>query len=228
METIKKGESGLVVKEDNELDFWMNVWNKRIIEDVQKQSNLSVSDKEFSTYYNKQRIVVAESQLDGILWMAKKPKSYLDDKIVLEIGPGCCCALEVSGAKTKIAIEPLSERYRLNDLLLKNNDSVIYLTCGSEKIPLFSNYADIVIASNSLDHVEDIIESIKEINRILKPGGELFLNIEINHEPTECEPFSLSKDDVISLFSFFETVFIEETGNPTDREWVRAVFKKMI
>ncbi len=217
------------IKGDSELSFWADVWNKRIIDNVLKKKVIKIDDVNFQTYYNEERILEAKSQLAGILWMAKKPEGYLDDKIVVEIGPGCCCALEVSGARVKIAIEPIAQRYKDNNLFLKDNDSVIYLTCGSENISIFSNYADVVIASNCLDHVADLNESIKEISRILKPGGELFLNIEINHEPTECEPFALSYDDVVILFKSFETIFINMTKDPADnREWVRAVFKKII
>lgn len=125
-------------------------------------------------------------------------------------------------------VEPIAQAYKDNNLLLNDDQGAVYLTCGSEKIPLFSNYADVVIASNSLDHVEDLHASVKELRRILKPGGEFFLNLEINHEPTTCEPFALKYDEVVDLFkSFdFDTEFILQTTNPDGRDWVRAVFKK--
>jgi SAM-dependent methyltransferase len=170
---------------------------------------------------------MAEEQLSGILWMAKKPKGYLEGKTVVEIGPGCCCALEVSGARTKIAVEPLAQQYKDNKLLLDGDYGVTYLNQGSERIPLFDNYADVVIASNCLDHVENLEKSVKEIFRILKKGGELFLNLEIDHAPTECEPFALSMEDVKDTFKAFKTVFINTTKDKKDgRVWLRAVYKK--
>ncbi|GEM_PF-2124342 len=214
-------------KEAHELDFWINVWNKKIVDRVIGKNGLDTNDPEnISRLYDVERMKVAKDQLSGLLWMAKKPEGYLDGKIVVEIGPGCCCGLDVSNAKMKILVEPVAEAYRDNGLLLKNNDSALYLTCGSEKIPIFGNYVDVVIASNSLDHVEDINASVAEFRRILKPGGEFFLNLEINHEPTVCEPFALKYNEVADLFSSFETVFMEQTKNPDGRDWVRAVFKK--
>jgi SAM-dependent methyltransferase len=221
-----KGASNVSVKEDSELDFWINVWNKNIIEKVRKETGLNPEDERFEQAYDKERVDVANGQLSGILWMAKKPAGYLDGKVVVEMGPGCNCALEVSNARVKIAIEPIAERYRDNNLLLRGNDSVVYLNVGSEKIPLSSNFADVFVASNCLDHVDDIDATIKEIYRVLKPGGEFFLNVEINHEPTDCEPYALKYQDVVDLFRSFETEFINQMKNPDGREWVRAVFRK--
>ena len=217
-------------KETAELDFWINVWNKKIIDDVVKKHGLNNSnDSKFDLFYKEERKIIARNQLSGLLWMAKKPEGYLDGKVVIEIGPGCCCGLDVSKASMKILVEPIAEAYRDNNLLIDNGQSALYLTCGSEKIPLFGDYADVVIASNSLDHVEDINASVAELWRVLKPKGELFLNIEINHEPTVCEPFAPKYDDVVALFKDgFQTVFIDQTTNPDGREWVRAVFKKTI
>lgn len=224
---IEPVQQDVQLKEDSELDFWINVWDKEIRDRVVKKNNLgSEKHKDFKKLYNIERIKVAQKQLDGILWMAKKPAGYLDNKVVVEIGPGCCCALEITKARIKIGIEPIAQRYMDNNLLLEGNDSVIYLTQGSEKMPIFSNYADIVIASNCLDHVEDLDASLKEIKRVLKPGGELFLNIEIDHEPTACEPFALSYEDVKKYFGIFKTVFINKTVGDDKRVWVRAVYKK--
>jgi ubiquinone/menaquinone biosynthesis C-methylase UbiE len=90
-----------------------------------------------------------------------------------------------------------------------------------------SEYADIVIVSNCLDHVDDIEKSIAEINRVLKIGGEVFVNVEIDHPPTDCEPHSLSYDDIVGLFKYLRTVFIESVTNDDGRKWVRAVFEKV-
>jgi ubiquinone/menaquinone biosynthesis C-methylase UbiE len=132
--------------------------------------------------------------------LAKWPRDYLDGKVVVEIGPGCCGLLEMSKARLKIAIEPLAELYRNNNLLLKTEGGTVNLTCGAESMPLMSEYADIVIAANCLDHVDDIQKSIAEIYRVLKIGGEVFVNVEIDHPPTDCEPHSFSYNDIVQLF----------------------------
>jgi ubiquinone/menaquinone biosynthesis C-methylase UbiE len=177
--------------------------------------------------YDKQREKEGKAQGYRILSLAKKPRNYFDGKVVVEIGPGCCGLLEMSNARIKVAIEPLAEKFRDNNLLLKNEGGAVYLTCSAESMPLMSEYADIVIASNCLDHVDDIDQSIAEIHRVLKIGGEVFVNVEIDHPPTECEPHSLSYDDIVELFKYFRTLFIEGVTNDDGRKWVRAVFEKV-
>lgn len=216
-------------KNNAELDFWINVWNKKITETgcwTEDVYSLIGQEKRIESY-DKQREKEARAQGFRILGMAKKPRDFFDNKVVVEIGPGCCGLLEMSNARVKIAIEPLSEQYRDNHLLLKDDRGTVYLTCGSESIPLMSEYADIVVASNCLDHVDDMQESVLEIHRILKTGGELFLSVEIDHPSSVCEPHSLSYSNVLTLFKEFETVFIVRDIDPDSRKWVRAVYKKV-
>ena len=225
----EKKKEKLNTKEKEELDFWINVWNKKIIDTgcwTEDVYSLIGEEKRIDSY-EKQREKEGKAQGYRILSLAKWPRDYFDDKVVIEIGPGCCGLLEMSNARTKIAIEPLAEQFRNNNLLLKNDRGALYLTSGAESIPLMSEYADIVIASNCLDHVNDLIESITEIHRVLKISGEVFVNVEIDHPPTECEPHSLSYNDIVQLFKMFRTVFIEKATNDDGRKWVRAVFKKV-
>lgn len=225
---MSKDTEKLHDKGDEELSFWINVWNKKIIEAGYWTSDtlaLVGIDKPMPTY-DENRENEARAQAYRLLGMARKPKDYLKDKAVVEIGPGCCGALEMTDARIKIAIEPLAEKYRNNSLLLRNDHGAVYLSCGSESIPLMSEYADIVIASNCLDHVVDIEQSVAEIYRILKKGGELFLNIEIDHPPSPCEPHSLSYDDLITLFRHFKPAFINKDTDNDGRKWVRAVYGK--
>ena len=216
-------------KEKDELDFWINVWNKKIIETGcwTEDVYLLIGEEKRVESYGKQREKEAKAQGFRILGLARKPRDYFDDKVVIEIGPGCCGLLEMSNARIKIAVEPLAERYRDNGLLLKNERGVVYLTCGAESLPLMSEYADIVVASNCLDHVDDIEKAISEIHRVLKQGGELFLNVEIDHPPSVCEPNSLSYDDILRLFKNFQNIFIITDVNQDSRKWVRAVYKKV-
>ena len=216
------------IKGSEELNFWLNVWNKKIIETgcwTEDVYSLIGEEKRIDSYWE-QREKEGKAQGYRILGLAKKPRDYLDGKIVIEIGPGCCGLLEMSNASVKIAIEPLAQQYRDNGLLIQNERGAVYLNCGAESMPLMTSYADIVIAANCLDHVDNIEKSISEIHRVLKIGGEVFVNIEIDHPPTECEPHSLAYSDVIELFKNFKTINIESMTNNDGRKWLRAVYKK--
>ncbi|MBW8015233.1 MAG: class I SAM-dependent methyltransferase [Planctomycetes bacterium] len=57
-------------------------------------------------------------------------------------------------------------------------------------------YFDIVTSINSLDHVDDLDKTISEIIRVTSKDGCFLLMVEVNHEPTKCEPISFSWDVV--------------------------------
>ncbi len=65
-----------------------------------------------------------------------------------------------------------------------------YVRASAEKIPFPDGYFDIVSSINSLDHVDDLDDAIREICRVLASGGELLLVTDVNHKPTVTEPVS--------------------------------------
>ena len=60
-------------------------------------------------------------------------------------------------------------------------DSSRYLCCDVKHLPFRDNSFDIIISDSTLDHFpaeEDIVNSIKELGRVLRPGGSLILTID--------------------------------------------------
>ena len=82
--------------------------------------------------------------------------------------------------------------------LLLDSDAV-YLTCGAEALPLLDASVDVVVARNSLDHVRDPGAVLSETARVLKPGGTLILNVDIDGEATAEEPHAFTVEDVRRL-----------------------------
>jgi ubiquinone/menaquinone biosynthesis C-methylase UbiE len=60
---------------------------------------------------------------------------------------------------------------------------------------------DVVLARNSLDHVERPGRVLEEIQRVLRPGGTLILNFEVDHAPTRTEPHTLTIGNVRDALS---------------------------
>lgn len=64
------------------------------------------------------------------------------------------------------------------DIANKHNKEipVMFVRCGAYKLPFASESVDIVISSEVLEHLDEPLEHLKEIYRILKPNGLLSLS----------------------------------------------------
>jgi ubiquinone/menaquinone biosynthesis C-methylase UbiE len=115
--------------------------------------------------------------------------SDYEGKNVLDIGCGPRGSLEwINGNGRRIGLDPLANEYLK---LGAEKHKMKYIKGTSEKIPFESEYFDIICTFNSLDHVEDITTSIREIKRSLKRSGILLIIVEANHKPTSTEPHSI-------------------------------------
>ncbi len=62
-----------------------------------------------------------------------------------------------------------------------DTDSSRYLCCDVKHLPFKDNSFDLIISDSTLDHFpeeQDIVDSIKELGRVLRPGGSLILTID--------------------------------------------------
>ena len=129
-------------------------------------------------------------------------ESYYKNKRILDIGCGPRGSLEwADGALERIGLDPLASRYLK---LGANMHKMTYCEAPAEKIPFEENHFDVVTSFNSLDHVDDVDQTIKEIKRVVKSGGLFLLITELNHEPTVTEPITFSWDIVEKFGPEFE------------------------
>lgn len=125
-------------------------------------------------------------------------KSFFDNKTIMDLGCGPRGSLEwADNTKRRIGVDPLANKYLQ---LGAKNHKMEYLATGSENIQMDSASCDVIFSFNSFDHVESVEQSAKEIKRCLKSGGLFLLLVEVNHEPTACEPHKLSPKGVLELF----------------------------
>lgn len=96
---------------------------------------------------------------------------------ILDIGCGVGDILNVNAEKIEIGIG--FDITSTNALICKKNLKIfknIHIGISSaESIPIKDNSVDHVIMADVIEHVSDPLSSLKEINRILKPGGQLIL-----------------------------------------------------
>jgi SAM-dependent methyltransferase len=233
----RETKAGLPEKPRAEIEWWLSVFIPRIRERGwwDRPGILGPDDWNRPTY-KVAREKEAAGQVLRVLRIAGVPDDFFDGKVVVEIGPGPLGMLEMSRAGTKYAVDPLADEYRKHGLLLEGDYGVTYFSQGAERIPLASECADVVVAFNSLDHVDDVEAVAREINRILTPGGALLLNVELDHPPTPTEPFTIGESDIARMFRGFSRLYYRvvppyevETADPElshGAKWLRACLVK--
>ena len=115
---------------------------------------------------------------------------------VLDVGCGPCGSLEwASGARERVGLDPLADCYRR---LAEDQQAMIYCAASSEAIPYPDGHFDCVSTFNSLDHVDDVAATIREIKRVA--ARRILLIVEIGHAPTPTEPHWLD-ESVVEKFA---------------------------
>jgi len=130
---------------------------------------------------------------------------FYEDKKVIDIGCGPRGSLEwVPDTTLAYGLDPLANDYlKLN----KGKHQMTYVSASAEAIPFENHYFDVVSSFNSLDHVDDLEASLKEIYRVLKPGGDFLLITDIHEKPALCEPTTIHWDITEHLSDKFESRF---------------------
>jgi len=111
---------------------------------------------------------------------------------VLDVGCGPRGSLEwAHDAGRRVGADPLAARYAK---LHSEPQGMEYVAARAESLPFPDASFDIVGCFNALDHVEDVDRVIVELVRVLAPGGDLLVVVDIGHDATELEPWTFGWD----------------------------------
>jgi SAM-dependent methyltransferase len=100
---------------------------------------------------------------------------------VLEIGSGPVGTSAYLNGAERYALDPLCDYYTSQPALIKyRSDAVTYINGKGEKLPFESEYFDLVVIENVIDHVENMESVVNEIYRVLKPGAILYLTVNLH------------------------------------------------
>jgi SAM-dependent methyltransferase len=186
------------LKHEAELRWWLDQWDP-----VLRAGGFFPPDalgllngEQAEPDYLGRRWQQARAEVQRVLGEAGiEDEHFFDGKVVVDIGPGPLGFPDACPARVSIGVEPLAELYATHGLLLPNSPA-LYLSVGAEHVPLTAQSVDVVLARNSLDHVDDPEQVLREAQRLLRPGGTLILNFDVEHAPTLAEPHALNVERV--------------------------------
>ena len=138
---------------------------------------------------------------------------FFAGKVVVDIGPGPLGFPDACPARISIGVDPLAARYAEHGLLLPDSPAV-YLSAGAERMPLLTAGADVVLARDSLDYVEDPEAVIREARRILRPGGTLILLFDVDSVASPDKPQILTMARVRAGLSGMDIVREHHRDDP--------------
>lgn len=117
---------------------------------------------------------------------------------VLEVGCGPLVPILQFIDCERHGLDPLIDRYKEIGFPLGKFD-IRCVNAYAESIPYPDVYFDAVVSVNALDHVDDFERVSAEMQRVLKPGGRIYINVEY-HKPTVTEPVVLNDKRIVSAF----------------------------
>jgi ubiquinone/menaquinone biosynthesis C-methylase UbiE len=136
-------------------------------------------------------------------------------KSVLDIGCGPMGSLEWADiARERVGLDPLADHYRN---LVGRAHAMIYVAAPSEAIPYEDGHFDVVTSFNSLDHVDDVQQTVAEMKRVVSTEGRILLIVEIGHAPTSTEPHRLDRTFIERFEPEFSIIRLKMFGIREDR-----------
>ena len=200
---------GAAAKHEAELRWWVEQWDPVIRDGGFNPGDVPrfLGEREpVAADYAGRRRQIARAEVIRVHEEAglDDPDFFLD-KVVVDVGPGPLGFPDACPARVSIGVDPLAERYREAGLLIEDSPA-IYLSVGIEAVPLTSGSVDVVVARNSIDHVDDPEAALAEIARLLRPGGTAIVNVDLGHAPTVTEPHTLSRERLATAMRDFDVV----------------------
>jgi SAM-dependent methyltransferase len=98
---------------------------------------------------------------------------------VLEVGSGAHGLIFYFGAQHGIGVDPLAVSYR--SLFPRWQSCAPTVAAVGESLPFPDQSFDVVICDNVVDHAESPARIVRELARILAPGGLLYFTVNVHH-----------------------------------------------
>jgi len=97
---------------------------------------------------------------------------------VVEVGSGPVGVASFFPARVRVAVDPLERFYASNSVLTTHRSPAVeYREGRGEALPCDDAAFDLAIIENCIDHVQDMHGVMRELRRVLRPGGTLYLTV---------------------------------------------------
>ena len=101
------------------------------------------------------------------------------DARVIEVGSGAHGLIFYFGSTRGIGVDPLAVSY--GSLFPRWQSCASTVAAVGESLPFPDQSFDIVLCDNVVDHAESPSRIVRELSRILRPGGLLYFTVNVHH-----------------------------------------------
>jgi SAM-dependent methyltransferase len=147
-----------------------------------------IEDSPFNAYYDRPAVLELVGEVTG--------KQVLD----AGCGPGLSTAELVAGGADVVAFDESAEMVRLAQTRLRGTADVRRASLAEPLEWLVDESFDVIVMALVLHYLDDRAAALRELHRVLRPGGRLVLSV---HHPTS--------DLLVHGGSYFTTEVVEET-----------------
>lgn len=102
-----------------------------------------------------------------------------DEARVIEVGSGAHGLIFFFGSEYGVGVDPLAVSY--GNLFPRWQRRVPTVAAVGESLPFRDGSFDVVICDNVVDHAESPARIVRELARILVPGGLLYFTVNVHH-----------------------------------------------
>lgn len=102
--------------------------------------------------------------------------------------------IDVGGKKINKRFDPKLDKSRVTEFIYLNTDKSTSpdIEANAERIPFKKNYFDIVLMIEVLEHLENPLDVLFEIKRILKINGQFYFSIPFIY-PVHADPYDFQR-----------------------------------
>lgn len=109
--------------------------------------------------------------------LAHLPVQQMDGNSVLEVGCGPMGGIYYAPGRLRVGLDPLAASY-VRDIDFSRG-GVQLVTGVGERLPFPDASFDIVICANVIDHVDRPEETLRELGRVVRRDGTIFLSLHV-------------------------------------------------